>query len=118
MTVVTGVTRPGREAADANARAWELVLDRLERDVEVTEELARADGVIAAPQPAPWDPPELNGPLPDHLLHRAREIHRRQTAARLALAEAMATNRGHTDRLTSRPASAAGSAPAYVDVSA
>ncbi len=109
----------GREAADANARAWEAVLDRLERDVEVTEELARAaDGVAVAPQPAPWEPPELHGPLPDHLLHRAREIHRRQTEARALLSGAMAVNRAQVGRVALRPAASTGPAPAYVDVSA
>lgn len=113
------VTGPGPEASDANTRAWEAVLDRLERDVEVTEELARAaDGPVATPQPAPWDPPVLDGPLPGHLLPRARAIHRRQTEARALLSGALAANRASSGRLARGPAASTGPAPAYVDVSA
>ncbi|HET8969627.1 MAG TPA: hypothetical protein VFN19_01100 [Candidatus Nanopelagicales bacterium] len=109
----------GHEAADANARAWEAVLDRLERDVAVTEQLARTtEGTVVAPQPAPWEPPLLDGPLPDHLLHRARDLHRRQTEARSLLSGAMAANRASADRLATRPTTGAGPASAYVDVSA
>ncbi len=112
------MTTEGRQATDANARAWEAVLDRLERDVEAIEELARAaDGVIVAPTTVPWEPPDINGPLPDHLLQRAREIHHRQTVARRDLAEAMAANRVDADRVTPR-STATPVSTAYVDVSA
>lgn len=113
------VTTAHREAAAANTRAWETVLDRLERDVAVTEQLVRSpEGVTVLPAPAPWDPPALNGPLPDHLLGRAREIHRRQTEARAGLADALATNRARSLRISPRPAAGTGPVAAYVDVSA
>lgn len=113
------MTGSGHGATDANTHAWEAVLDRLERDVEVTEELVRAaDGRPYVAQPAQWDPPELHGPLPDHLLQRAREVHHRLTEARAMLSCAVAANRASADRLATRPLSPTGSAPAYVDVSA
>jgi hypothetical protein len=106
--------------SEANLRAWAEVLDRLERDVEVTEQLVRAASTpIVAPEPVAWQPPVLDGPLPDELLGRAREIHQRQTRAKAALSAALAESRAKQQAGRSvRPAAAAPAAAAYVDVSA
>lgn len=102
-----------------NYHAWVEVLDQLERDIEATERLAASDNPEASPLPSPWEPPRITGPLPDPLLQRAREIHRRQLAARAALGIALAAVRGR-QQLTRRTARTARppATPAYVDVSA
>lgn len=111
-----------RDRRAANLRAWQEVLDRLERDVQATEQLAVAAAsspVPIAPEPAPWQPPQLDGPLPDQLLGRAREIHLRQTRAKAALSAALEKSRAEQQATRSaRRAPAATPAPAYIDVSA
>lgn len=105
---------------EANVAAWTEVLDRLERDVEATEQLARATSTpLVAPEPSPWQPPYLDGPLPDELLGRAREIHERQTRAKAVLAAALEQSRvqQQTGR-AGRTVATAPAAAAYVDVSA
>ena len=107
---MTGMNGPGDAAA-----AWEATLDRLERDLELAESFL-ASG--QAPTPEPWQVPVLDGPMPDELLPRAREILRRQAAVKEALRAALST----TDRqrtLTERVSLGSGPvAPAYVDFSA
>lgn len=99
--------------------AWAEVLDQLERDAEMMERLAGSDAPEAGFQPAPWEPPAIRGPLPDELLDRAREVQRRQDAARAALTEALAAVRDR-QRLSRRPAAlpVTPARPAYVDISA
>jgi hypothetical protein len=109
-----------KAAAQANHRAWIEVLDRLERDVAAHEELLRRNNPFQPFEPEPWQPPEVNGPLPDALLPRAREIHQRQTAVKAALAKAMVAIRAQ-QRRSDRPqrnTATAPATPAYVDVSA
>ena len=109
-----------RAADEANHRAWTEVLDRLERDVVAHEELLRRNNPFQPFEPEPWEPPQVNGPLPDALLPRAREIHRRQPAVKAALSRAMVAIRAQ-QRRTERPRHTTASAPAtpaYVDVSA
>ena len=109
-----------RAAAEANHRAWTEVLDRLERDVVAHEELLRRNNPFQPFEPEPWQPPQVNGALPDSLLPRAREIHRRQTEVKAALSRAMVAIRAQ-QRRTERPRPSSTSAPAtpaYVDVSA
>ena len=112
--------RRERERAVRNEQAWTEVLDRLERDVEATEALVRSGDLAGPPEPAPWQPPQLDGPLPDGLLRRARDIHERQTAAKAALTTALAQARARREQ-AQRPARSVmgtGAAAAYVDVSA
>ena len=108
-----------RTRLDRNRRAWTEVLDRLEGDVEALEASLHSGAVSAPPTPSPWQPPELDGPLPDDLLDRARDIHQRQTSARTALAEALVEARARQE-LARRPVrpSRTLAAAAYVDVSA
>ena len=98
-------------------QAWEAVLDRLERDVAQSEEMARTGG---DPTPVePWQPPVLRSPLPDELLARARDLHERQLRARAPLDAALARTRRQQQRSRrSVPQPARPAAPAYVDVSA
>jgi hypothetical protein len=103
-----------------NREAWAEVLDRLEHDVAATEELlGSGEPLTARRDPAPWQAPQLDGPLPEELLARAHDIHRRQTAARAAPARALADSRSQQEavRRPARPREAA-APPAYVDVSA
>lgn len=124
MTAATGVLEAERERAERNRRAWEQVLDRLEADLADTEALLSApEPLLTAPAPVPWESPALDGPLPDELLPRARDLHQRQTAVREALAAALADTRARRDRI--RPSAGSGSTgstgtrqAAYVDVSA
>lgn len=101
-----------------DVEAWAEVLDRLERDVAQSEELARTGGQ-ARPVEA-WVPPVLRGPLPDELLDRARTLLDRQLAARSVLAAQVLENRAQQQAHPAprHGAHAATAAPAYVDVSA
>jgi len=102
---------------EANQRAWEATLDRLEQDLEMAEHFL-ASG--QAPTPEPWEVPRLDGPMPDSLLPRANEILVRQAGVKGSLRAALSANdrqRAFTDRVglssgTGLPA------PAYVDFSA
>lgn len=111
-----------RARAAANLEAWVEVLDRLEADVAASEELLLSPEPPATPPaPSPWQTPQLDGPLPDQLLPRAAELHRRQVAAREALAAALDEARAR--RAQARRAAGLGTRPqtvlpAYVDVSA
>jgi hypothetical protein len=109
-----------REAA--NHGAWVSVLDRLQRDVEAIERtIGAGEPVTSAPAPEPWQPPALDGPLPDSLLARATELHRRQSAARAFLTDALARARAEQQavpRSARAGATAHGTASAYVDISA
>lgn len=111
-----------RARAAANLAAWEQVLDQLEADVAASEELLRSpDQVASAPAPSPWQAPQIDGPLPDQLLARAGELHRRQTAVRAALGAALdeaRARRAQARRAAGPGPRARASAPAYVDVSA
>jgi hypothetical protein len=110
--------RAETEAVVTNYHAWVQVLDQLERDIEATEKLARSENPETAPLPAPWEAPPVSGPVPEPLLPRAREIHRRQAEARAALGVALAAVRGR-QQLAQRQARTAPSPPtaAYVDLS-
>ena len=65
---------------------WETVLDRLEVEVLWAERLLRAAKPL---DPSGWTPPRAIGPMPEHLLERAREIHARQLETVGKLVDAM-----------------------------
>lgn len=103
-----------------NREAWAEVLDRLERDVAATEELLGSGAPLTAPrEAAPWQAPQLDGPLPEEMLGRAHDLHRRQAAARAALDRALAEARSQQEAVR-RPARhhEVSAPPVYVDVSA
>jgi hypothetical protein len=118
---VIPVTTADRERAIANRRAWLEVLSQIERDLDEAEEQARRVAAGASPRPAEpsrWVPPAIDGPIPDDLLPRAHEIHRRQGEVRQALGDAVASTRQEQQLLASRPGKVATAAPAYVDITA
>ena len=100
--------------------AWQIVLDRLERDVRLAEQvLAHPDPDVAELEAAlsPWQAPAV-GPLPHALLGRALHLARRLSAAREDLGRALAGTRADIERSRRTAFSEAPAAPAYVDVSA
>jgi hypothetical protein len=101
--------------------AWEAVLDRLERDVALAEKLLahpHADLEDLERSFGSWQPPELDGPLPEVLLPRAREVERREAAVREGLARALAGTRAGLERARRTSYAETPAAPAYLDVSA
>jgi hypothetical protein len=60
------------------ADSWDAVLGRLETDLAALErslgERAPTESDVAAAQLRTWVPPRGLGPLPDHLLDRARDL--------------------------------------------
>ena len=102
--------------------AWERVLDRLERDVRLSERmLADLEADLEAGRDAglgTWTPPALDGPLPASLVDRARELEQRQAALREGLARALADTRAGLARVRRTAFAEATCVPAYVDVSA
>lgn len=65
--------------------AWVAALDRLEADTLAVERVLRERAV--AVDPAPWEMPQLAGPLPDVLRERAERLLSRQRAIQEPLAE-------------------------------
>ncbi|CAM3668756.1 hypothetical protein [Nocardioides zeicaulis] len=108
------------DVPDARAHAWEDVLASLERDVEAAEAMLTGphDAAPAATAGAGWQPPQLDGPVPDHLVARARDLLRRHAAAQAGLTRSLAQCRAELDQL--RPGARGGAvrSPAYVDISA
>lgn len=103
---------------DARAHAWEDVLASLERDVEAAEAMLAGPYDAAPTATAGWQPPQLDGPVPDHLVVRARDLLRRHAAAQAGLTRSLAQCRNELDQL--RPGARGGAvrSPAYVDISA
>ena len=100
--------------ADRETLAWETELDRLELDILRTERLLAS---LAPVEAAAWETPRLPGPMPEHLLPRAQEIHERQSRLLSALLLAMR----HTQRqgrLAARADRAVDGVPRYVDLTA
>jgi hypothetical protein len=94
-----------------------VALDRLELDLLMTQRMLE-DGRPAALEP--WDVPELDGPMPERLVPRARELRERQAALGQALREALVSN-GRQRALTDRVNRTSGTdlaSPAFVDLTA
>lgn len=110
------------ETSACLADAWTAVLDRLERDVLIAEQLlADLEADLEAGRDAglgTWTPPALDGPLPQVLVGRARDIERRQAALRERLTRSLADTRAGLARVRRTAFVAPTCAPAYVDVSA
>jgi hypothetical protein len=102
--------------------AWQAALDRLERDVSLAEKLLahpHADLDDLEVGLDTWQPPLIDGPLPDVLLGRARDLGRRQDAVREGLTRALAGTRAAIERARRTSyAETPTAAPAYLDVSA
>lgn len=96
--------------------AWAAALDDLERELERAEHLAAASAVEEL---ADWVPPTGLGPLPHHLVARARALVDRQQAVIARLAPLLRDTRQQLQvsrrigDVTTRPTT-----PVYVDVTA
>ena len=98
----------------SHARAWEVELDRLELDV------IRAQRLVQAVDPVEhvhWRPPALVGPMPEHLLPRARDILERQTAVLAEMVPALQRTERHR-RFADQAVADTHGGPVYIDVSA
>jgi len=99
-----------------SASAWAAALDELEREVERAEHLAATSAVEHL---ADWVPPTGIGPLPHHLVARARLLADRQQAVIARLAPLLHDTRQRLQvsrrigGATTKPAP-----PVYVDVTA
>ncbi|MGN6685960.1 MAG: hypothetical protein ACTHK1_00320 [Actinomycetales bacterium] len=81
--------------------AWESALDELELDLDTAEALLvraepAADRLLAL---SAWQPPVLEGPLPDRLVPRARRLLQRQLDAAHSLAAATSKARREMELL-------------------
>lgn len=95
---------------------WETALDRLELDIINAER--RLVGKHA-PDPEPWDEPQLTGPMPSDLVDRAKDLLARQDAVREQMAAALQTLRDQRDFATRVDRATARTArPVYVDLDA
>lgn len=102
---------------DAEWRAdWERALAELELDLVVVERILDHG---EAPQIDPWTAPVMRRPMPQDLLPRAKELHRKQVELGARLAAQMNANR-HQQRYTSIVDAGVdkGHRSVYLDVSA
>ncbi|MGN6242596.1 MAG: hypothetical protein ACTHQ3_02875 [Motilibacteraceae bacterium] len=98
--------------------AWVAALDELELEVDRAEALLRGHDPLAPPLQQPqWVPPQLPGPLPEHLLERARDILDRQLAVSAEIAHTMMGNRRHAAYVRQLGSGARREIPVYVDAS-
>lgn len=107
----------GEQTADGNRQAWELALDRLERDTVEVEHLVRT---LEPTDTDGWEVPDVDGPIPADLLPRALEVQRRQAEVMGQLQagiDATLRHQAYADRVTSTTGRGPGS-PAYVDLTA
>ena len=108
---------PPARSAEA---AWVAALDDMELTLDIAERLLRGHHPDIAVLAAPWDTPEVTGPMPKSLHRRARRLLHRQTALIKKTAEAAALTRQQIALLT-KVADAGRKhlrdRPAYIDVS-
>jgi hypothetical protein len=107
----------GDQTAEGNRQAWELALDRLERDTVKVEHLLRT---LEPTDVEEWAVPDVGGPIPADLLPRALEVQRRQAEVMGQLKvgiDATLRHQAYAARVTSTTGRGPG-APAYVDLTA
>ena len=106
------------EAASDNwADAWADALGALEMDVAEAEAMLAVDHVFEATTRDPWTPPVNLGPLPAHLVERARTLLGRQLDVSRKLADAARNSRRH-DRAMSHMRDNPPTPPVYIDTPA
>ncbi|HEU5045555.1 MAG TPA: hypothetical protein VFT75_15630 [Nocardioidaceae bacterium] len=100
--------------------AWEAALDDMELTLDIAERLLRGHNPDIAVLAAPWDIPDVSGPMPKSMQRRARKLLRRQSALIEETAQAAALSRQQI-ALLAKVADAGRrhlrDRPAYVDVS-
>jgi len=106
-------------AADASQwnEAWATALEALELDVAEAEAMLSVDHIFEASVRDPWTPPVNLGPLPAHLVERARTLLARQLDVSRMLASA-ARNSRHHDRAISHMQWNIPAPPVYLDTPA
>lgn len=108
--------RPAKSAEEA----WTDALDEMELTLDIAERLLRGHHPDIAVLAAPWDTPEVSGPMPKSLQKRARKLLHRQSALIQETAQAAALTRQQI-ALLAKVADAGRKhlrdRPAYVDVS-
>ncbi len=108
--------------ADASAAvqwndAWADALMSLEMDVDEAESMLALDRVFDSVVRDPWTPPVTLGPLPAHLIERARTLLARQLTVSKELASVARNSRKH-DRALSQLQVTLPSPPVYLDTPA
>jgi hypothetical protein len=95
------------------AEDWEVVLDRLEADLDAVERSFR-DG--HAPVVEPWSLPSGLGPLPERLARRALALSERQDTLAVLLEQRRTTTGRHLAAVRSVPAPHSAMPAVYLDV--
>jgi len=98
-------------------QAWADALGALELDVAEAETMLAVDHVFSATVRDPWTPPTNLGPLPAHLVERARTLLGRQLDVSRQLADAARNSRRH-DRAVSHLKAGTATPPVYIDTPA
>lgn len=93
---------------------WEVELDRLDLELIRAQRLMNALAPVESPE---WRPPSLVGPMPEHLVPRAREILERQASMLTEIVHALHRTQRQR-RFADHAGLSAASGPVYVDVSA
>lgn len=109
MSTMSAMARDERHDV---ALEWEVELDRLDLEVIRVERLLKAMKPMEHPD---WVAPSPSGPMPPHLLPRAMEIHRRQTAMLERVLRAMRSTTLHRTYVETL-ADPNDAAPRYVNV--
>ena len=106
----------GREAAQWGD-AWARALGELEMDVAEAESMLAIDRVFEEEARDPWTPPVGLGPMPAHLVERARTLLSRQLHVSRELATAARNSRRH-DRAIAHLQVTSPVPPVYLDTPA
>lgn len=96
---------------------WANALGELEMNVAEAESMLAIDRVFAEQARDPWTPPVGLGPLPAHLVERARTLLARQLQVSRELASAARNSRRH-DRAVSHLQLTSPAPPVYLDTPA
>lgn len=94
-------------SADSAVSAWETVLDRMELDIA---------SAMSGDAPQSWQPPTGLGPVPPHLLDRAKLVLDAQTEAAGLMAKSNAETIKHLQAIDSIPGPQGRSHLAFLDV--
>ncbi|RYB94227.1 hypothetical protein EUA93_07660 [Nocardioides oleivorans] len=107
------------EVDDASPTAtWEAVLDSLERSLQEAAAVVRRPGGDPADEPTGWFPPEVDGPLPRHLVPRVSHLLREFEQVQLEISQAMGARRAELSTLSRTAGGVGRPIAAYVDISA
>lgn len=97
--------------------AWVTALASMEVELEQAQAMLALDRVFEETTIDPWRPPSNLGPLPAHLVERARTLLARQLDVSRQLADAARMSRRH-ERAVTRLHGGSASPPVYLDTPA